>query len=207
MFDVRWMFGYLFCYNLLFIEPRRVYQPRKDSSSYCSFSEKCLFSFFPEIPVLRIINPNDIHCDRRKLVSKSRRSANSTNGLLSSNTLSVRFNRKLLKNCYCIDNFQERFLKAGDSGSGVFLCDTQGKPKGALGIAFGFSNSQTLVCKIEDILEAFDIPYVKVPNYWKLYEDFRHIILAVTHVKSCQQNEFWKNYDFRVLRKPKENIL
>ena len=68
------------------------------------------------------------------------------------------------KNCYIVENFRERFFEMGDSGSGVFLCDAEGHRKGALGIAFGLSKTQTCVCDIRDIVQAFDIAFYSEPQ-------------------------------------------
>ena len=71
------------------------------------------------------------------------------------------YNRFLFfEDCYAIRDFQDStFFKLGDSGSGVYLYnehDMQNRLK-PLGIAFARMKHLTAVCKIRDILEAFDI--------------------------------------------------
>ena len=64
------------------------------------------------------------------------------------------------EDCYAIRDFQDStFFKLGDSGSGVYLYneyDMQNRLK-PLGIAFARMKHLTAVCKIKDILDAFDI--------------------------------------------------
>ena len=125
----------------------------------------CFFSF-QELPVLHIVNEDDVEIKERTFVSKKGISTNMTIGLLSQNTMSLEIKGIWFKNCFIIHNYEVPFFKEGDSGSGVFLSDADGKQKRALGIAFGLSKSktQTCVCDIRDIVQTFDVDFYSEPQ-------------------------------------------
>lgn len=131
--------------------------------------------FVSEFSELNIVNEDDIQCERTTLVSKKGRSTKVTIGILSENTISIKLNNIWFKNCFCIYNYNdsETFFKEGDSGSGVFLIDEEGESKKALGIAFAFSRTETCVCDIRNIVQAFDIACYEEPQLmdisWKAY--------------------------------------
>ena len=128
-----------------------------------------------ELSGLNIVNEDDVQCERTTLVSKQGRSKKVTIGILSENTISIKVNNIWFKNCFCIYNYSdsEQFFEEGDSGSGVFLIDEKGEPKKALGIAFAFSSTETCVCDIRNIVQAFDIAFYQEPQLmdisWKVY--------------------------------------
>lgn len=101
-------------------------------------------------------------------VIKTGRTTGTTVGVLKNNTLSVRVNKSFLSrgffaffNCYAIENTSnEIFFREGDSGSGVFVKESDGALK-PLGIAFAFLNSQTAVCRIDEIVKSLDLTIVK----------------------------------------------
>lgn len=101
-------------------------------------------------------------------VIKTGRTTGTTVGVLKNNTLSVRVNKSFLSrgyfaffNCYAIENTSnEIFFNEGDSGSGVFVKESDGALK-PLGIAFAFLNSQTAVCRIDEIVKSLDLTIVK----------------------------------------------
>uniref|UniRef100_A0A8W8NLM9 Uncharacterized protein n=1 Tax=Magallana gigas TaxID=29159 RepID=A0A8W8NLM9_MAGGI len=101
-------------------------------------------------------------------VIKTGRTTGTTVGVLKNNTLSVRVNKSFLSrgyfaffNCYAIENTSnEIFFSEGDSGSGVFVKESDGALK-PLGIAFAFLNSQTAVCRIDEIVKSLDLTIVK----------------------------------------------
>ena len=126
-----------------------------------------MFFSFQELPVLHIINEDDVERGGRTFVSKKGISTNTTIGLLSQNTMSVQIRGIWFKNCFIINNYGGApFFIEGDSGSGVFLSDADGNQKRALGIAFASSNSktQTCVCDIRDIVQTFDIDFYSDPQ-------------------------------------------
>ena len=131
--------------------------------------------FVSELSGLNIVNEDDVQCERTTLVSKKGRSKKVTIGILSENTISIKVNNIWFKNCFCIYNYSdsEQFFEEGDSGSGVFLIDEKGEPKKALGIAFAFSSTETCVCDIRNIVQAFDIAFYQEPQLmdisWKVY--------------------------------------
>lgn len=62
--------------------------------------------------------------------------------------------------CFSIQNILgTKFFEGGDSGSGVFLEDNEGKQKSAIGIAFAYCGDLTYVCKIKEVVNAFQIEY------------------------------------------------
>lgn len=127
---------------------------------------KFLYFSVQELPELHIVNDDDVESNRRMFVSKKGISTDTTTGLLSQNPMSIQIKDIWFKKCFIINDYKERFFEKGDSGSGVFLIDADGKRKRALGIAFGLSVSQrqTCVCDIRDIVHAFDIAFYPEPQ-------------------------------------------
>lgn len=100
-------------------------------------------------------------------VIKTGRTTGTTVGVLQNNILSVKVHHSILSrgffaffNCYAIGNTSEVFFREGDSGSGVFVKESDGTIK-PLGIAFAYMNSQTAVCRIDEIVKSLDLTIVK----------------------------------------------
>ena len=67
----------------------------------------------------------------------------------------------VFKNCYEILDDKHQFFEIGDSGSGVFLCQENGRTNKALGIGMAIgtneSKNSTFVCNIKEIVKTFNI--------------------------------------------------
>lgn len=100
--------------------------------------------------------------DGTTLVTKKGQTSGQTNGKLVHTGFSFRcsFNRFpkcyfVFKRCYEIQDLNgESFFELGDSGSGVFVTENNGKAK-PLGIAFARKDNGdiTLVCRLSPIIE------------------------------------------------------
>lgn len=114
---------------------------------------------------LRIADEIDLTFDGSTRVMKNGRTTGKTEGILASENDSVcirntRVDGKywIFESCYSIKSLSESpFFKGGDSGSGVFLTGENSECNKALGIAFASGNEKTYVCKISEIVEAFNI--------------------------------------------------
>lgn len=125
------------------------------------------FDNFLEQVAAVLPNEQDLKFDGSMKVIKWGRATDETIGVLVQESFGVclhdqfNYNRFLFfEECYAIRDFQKSiFFKVGDSGSGVYLYneyDMQNSLK-PLGIAFARMKDLTAVCKIKDILDAFDI--------------------------------------------------
>lgn len=125
-----------------------------------------LIFYLLENTVLHCATENDLICGET-IVMKTGRTTGSTNGLFINDSLyfSVKNNQDdgriyLFPNCYGILDFENKpFFKKGDSGSGIYL-DNSEKIVG-IGIAiskdFQSNRNITIACKIQEIVEAFNI--------------------------------------------------
>ena len=108
-------------------------------------------------------NEQDLKFDRSMKVIKWGRTTDQTIGVLDKESYTVRVYHGdmefIFEDCYLIRDFQSPFFEPGDSGSGVYLYNEYDMPNGLkpLGIGFAWMQHQTVVCKIKDILDAFDI--------------------------------------------------
>lgn len=102
-------------------------------------------------------------------VTKIGRTTRETIGILTGDDLVCRIDESFMSpgyliffDCYSvIDADKENpFFRDGDSGSGVFLKDSDGSLK-PLGIAFAYLFSKTAVCKINSIVDTLDLEIVK----------------------------------------------
>lgn len=102
-------------------------------------------------------------------VTKIGRTTGETIGILTGDELVCRVDESFMSSgyliffdCYSvIDMDKEKpFFSDGDSGSGVFLIDSDESLK-PLGIAFAYLSSKTAVCKIDMIVDALDLEIVK----------------------------------------------
>lgn len=100
-----------------------------------------------------------------KMVIKTGRTTGTTVGILRENFLSIRVNPSFsgwgylsFFNCYAVDT--PDFFKEGDSGSGVFVIEKNGKLK-PLGIAFAVMDSCTAVCRIDTIVDELKLTVVR----------------------------------------------
>lgn len=96
------------------------------------------------------------------LVKKRGRTTGDTIGKLVNKDmpLCVRVHGRIyeFKNCFCVKQInKEPFFEKGDSGSGVYLIDEKDGSLKPVGIAFAFFCSETAVCKIREIVEAFNV--------------------------------------------------
>jgi hypothetical protein len=103
-------------------------------------------------------------------VIKRGRTTKETVGILKYGAASIRIPTKnkmaiqIFNNCYVIGHKGNTvFFEKGDSGSGVFLIDTNDEKLLPLGIAFAKLNSwkETFVCKIDTILQEFDVSVIE----------------------------------------------
>lgn len=109
------------------------------------------------------IFPNEeyLKWDGSMNVIKMGRTTGLTKGTLDQNNflVNVKCNQGgflYFNDCYQIEDKDEPFFSAGDSGSGVFLDVEDGKNK-PLGIAFARLNSSTAVCKIKSFLDSLNL--------------------------------------------------
>lgn len=101
-------------------------------------------------------------------VIKSGRTTGRRVGVLQHGILSVKVDKSFLSrgyfaffNCYAIGNTNSQvFFTGGDSGSGVSVIEKDGTLK-PLGIAFAYLNSQTAVCRIDEIIKSLQLNIVK----------------------------------------------
>lgn len=98
------------------------------------------------------------------LVKKRGRTTGDTIGKLVEDNFSVRIYCRVdeyyeFKNCFGVQkiNNETIFFDQGDSGSGVFLIDENDSSLKPLGIAFASFYSETVVCKIGQIVDAFNV--------------------------------------------------
>lgn len=100
------------------------------------------------------------------LVKKRGRTTGDTNGKLVDGCFFVRVHSTNVQgryykfeNCFAVKkiNKETNFFDKGDSGSGVFLIDEKDNSLKPLGIAFAFYRSKTAVCKIRQIINAFNV--------------------------------------------------
>ena len=103
------------------------------------------------------------------LVVKSGRTTGHTTGILDE-CFSLSFpnpcNQAVIvsfNDCHFVDDLETPFFKEGDSGSGVFLIDSESQPSKALGIAFAFSRvyQKTVVCDIRGVVDALNVTFYK----------------------------------------------
>nr|XP_022310159.1 uncharacterized protein LOC111115634 [Crassostrea virginica] len=102
-----------------------------------------------------------IKCDGSMKVIKMGRTTGLTNGILYKDNCLVivkcdQGGFLYFNDCYLIEDKNEPFFLAGDSGSGVFLNVTHGENK-PLGIAFARLNSSTAVCKVKSFLDSLNL--------------------------------------------------
>lgn len=114
---------------------------------------------------MEIANENDLPNFKGTLVRKKGKTTGETEGILRSNMASVSVvntaspARYQFSNCYEIINKlgHPPFFKPGDSGSGVFIIDRNGKKK-AVGIAFAYRlDGTTYACRIDKITQALNV--------------------------------------------------
>lgn len=121
-----------------------------------------------EIQELQISDGRDLTYDRRMKVLKRGGTTGETEGYLVENSLSVRIDQEgcvdesedglfyYFMRCYAIESKDCPFFEPGDSGSGVFLMEN-GMPTKPLGIAFAKLAQITAVCRLVEIVDAFDL--------------------------------------------------
>lgn len=99
-------------------------------------------------------------------VVKTGRTTGETIGILKGDDLVCRIDESsgylTFFDCYYVidKEIEDPFFRDGDSGSGVFLIDDDGKLK-PLGIAFAYLFSKTAVCKIDSIVDTLDLEIVR----------------------------------------------
>lgn len=129
---------------------------------------KTLFYFLIENSEVQMAEDRDLK-PGETLVVKTGRTTGHTTGLLDER-FSVSFpnpyNPALIvsfNDCHFVDELETLFFEGGDSGSGVFLIDSESQPCKALGIAFAFSQvfQKTVVCDIRDVVDAFNVTVYK----------------------------------------------
>lgn len=117
-----------------------------------------------EKEILPVATDLDLTFDGTMKAIKTGRTTGKTVGDLLNNTLSIRVNTPngsfAFYNCYAIGDRTEKFFEEGDSGSGVYVVESNGTLK-PLGIAFAYMNSQTVVCRIDEIVDRLDLEIVK----------------------------------------------
>lgn len=120
------------------------------------------------IPTLPIVTVNNLIKQKNVKVIKTGRTTGTREGLLKGPIpcLTVRVDKSFMSNgymvfyrCFSVKNDTQPFFEAGDSGSGVFVKSSDGTLK-PLGIAFAFSDTQTVVCQIEPIIRSLDLVIV-----------------------------------------------
>lgn len=127
-----------------------------------------LYFFISENTVLHCATEIDLS-KGKTVVMKTGRTTGSTTGLFFYDSLLFRaINNQddgrfyLFPNCYGIlDRENKPFFKPGDSGSGIYLNNNNNKKIVGIGIAIArdFENNRniTFACKIQEIVEAFNI--------------------------------------------------
>ena len=110
-----------------------------------------------------VANEEDFTWDVSIRVRKKGTTTDETEGILVDASLAVcvevpspRGGFYFFKECYGISDDKDEFFQQGDSGSGVYLIDRDERLK-PLGIAFARLQSITAVCKISQIIDAFNI--------------------------------------------------
>lgn len=120
------------------------------------------------IPTLPIATVNNLIKQKNVKVIKTGRTTGTREGLLKGPIpcLTVRVDKSFMSKgymvfyrCFSVKNDTQPFFQAGDSGSGVFVKSSDGTLK-PLGIAFAFSDTQTVVCQIEPIIRSLDLVIV-----------------------------------------------
>ncbi|XP_078327892.1 uncharacterized protein LOC111115434 [Crassostrea virginica] len=118
---------------------------------------------------LQIAKENELSFDGSTIVTKTGRTTSTTKGILKSEVSIVQIPNQfggvfVFENVYSIENLPQpepTFFRAGDSGSGVYLFEENGKCNKALGIAFAYMFSaddfETYVCKMGEVVKAFNI--------------------------------------------------
>lgn len=114
---------------------------------------------------LHIATENDFDDVKGTLVRKKGRATAETEGVLVSGMSTVLVNDSVSPVKYQFDfcyeikskNADEQFFKPGDSGSGVYLIDREGRKK-PIGIAFAHRLDGTAyACRIEQVTRAFNV--------------------------------------------------
>lgn len=111
----------------------------------------------------------DLTFDGSTFVTKKGRTTGKTEGILASENDSVCIRNSkvdgkycIFESCYSIKSLSESpFFEGGDSGSGVFLAGENNECNKALGIAFASGITKTYVCKMREIVEAFNIDVIQ----------------------------------------------
>lgn len=122
---------------------------------------------FVERTALRIASKHELELARKNIltVTKTGRTTGETFGNLFSDSGHVAIETPFgitcsFSSCFSIKNISDtKFFGGGDSGSGVFLEDNKGERKSAIGIAFAYCGDVTYVCKIKEVVNAFQIEY------------------------------------------------
>lgn len=120
------------------------------------------FFFLADITKLQIADARNLRFDRSIKVFKRGGTTGETEGYLSDNSLSVCLDFTngfyFFDRCYAVTSINSPFFEPGDSGSGVFLIEN-GVPTKPLGIAFAFHkrSQTTAVCRIDKIIDAFNL--------------------------------------------------
>lgn len=105
---------------------------------------------------------NGNFCDNR--VIKKGRSTNKTQGIIYADRAIFRYEengRNYDVNCYEIRDDIQPFCEDGDSGSAVFVIDSESLRKIPLGIAFYRFTNSTYVCDIREFVTSLK---------WKIYQ-------------------------------------
>ena len=120
------------------------------------------FNFiFVETTALQIADEADLEI-QSTIVTKIGRTTKKTTGLLSeigSYKVTHNWKDRIFKECFQITDQGSRFGREGDSGSGVFLKETERHEKKALGILFATDkrnipdDTTSLVCDVKQFLE------------------------------------------------------
>lgn len=122
-----------------------------------------------EKTILKAVTGDQLDFDEEIKVMQVGRTSGTTFGLLKHDSLAIKitplFSNKfmVLCNCYAVENIDDPFFQAGDSGAGVYLVknDELLQP---LGIAFGTVGQTTAVCKIDEFLDALNLRIVSYKN-------------------------------------------
>ena len=125
----------------------------------------CFDFMFVETTALQIADEEDLEI-QISIVTKIGRTTNKTTGRLSEiGTYKVKYYGRDIKfkECFQITDQGSRFGREGDSGSGVFLTETERHGKKALGILIATdernipNDTKSLVCDVKKFLELCDI--------------------------------------------------
>lgn len=105
---------------------------------------------------------------KKTIVTKKGTTTGTTYGYLMDDSLSLNVDISGVNfecySCYSIENINDEdpFFLEGDSGSGVYLIHKyKRKPMKPLGIAFAFTNWQTAVCNINNIVDELGLQIVR----------------------------------------------